>query len=128
MPLVGGGLTQALRTHRALVPAASTPAGQLDVWTFPSRSAQLDAVADVVRRAHLDEGLPWSEMAVLVRSGTRSLPYLRRVLGAAGVPVEAAGDELPLAREPAVAPLLLALRVRRRPPRCSPRRRLRTCS
>ncbi|HYN67554.1 MAG TPA: ATP-dependent helicase, partial [Ornithinibacter sp.] len=111
MPVAGGGLIDALRQHRALVPAESTPAGDIDVWTFPSRSAQLDAVADVLRRAHLDDHLPWSQMAVLVRSGVRSLPYLRRVLGAAGVPVEVAADELPLAREPAVAPLLLALRV-----------------
>ena len=50
-------------------------------------------------------------MAVLVRSGQRSVPSVRRVLGAAGVPLEVAGDELPLAREAAAAPLLLALRV-----------------
>jgi superfamily I DNA/RNA helicase/RecB family exonuclease len=111
MPLAGGGLTDALRQHRALAPADGLPAGEVDVWTYPSPSAQLDAVADVLRRAHLDDGLPWSQMAVLVRSGVRSLPYLRRVLGASGVPVEVASDELPLAREPAVTPLLLALRV-----------------
>ncbi len=111
MPVAGGGLIEALRQHRALVPADGTPEGDVDVWAFPSRSAQLDAVADVLRRAHLDDQLPWTQMAVLVRSGVRSLPYLRRVLGAAGVPVEVASDELPLAREPAVAPLLLALRV-----------------
>ncbi len=111
MPLAGGGLADALRQHRALAPAGGLPAGDVDVWTYPSPSAQLDAVADVLRRAHLDDGLPWSQMAVLVRSGVRSLPYLRRVLGASGVPVEVASDELPLAREPAVAPLLLALRV-----------------
>jgi RecB family exonuclease len=39
------------------------------------------------------------------------VPLLRRVLTAAGVPLEVAGDELPLAQEPSVAPLLLALRV-----------------
>ena len=50
-------------------------------------------------------------MAVLVRSGARSIPLLRRVLSASGVPLEVAGDELPIAQEPAVAPLLMALRV-----------------
>ena len=111
MPLAGGGLADALRQHRALTPADGMASGDVDVWTYPSPSAQLDAVADVLRRAHLDDGLPWSEMAVLVRSGVRSLPYLRRVLGASGVPVEVASDELPLAREPAVAPLLQALKI-----------------
>ena len=38
-------------------------------------------------------------------------PGLRRSLGAAGVPVEVASDDTPLVREPAVLPLLEALRV-----------------
>ncbi len=115
MPLAVGGLSHELRDHRALQPVAGAEPGTVAVHTFPTLSAQLDAVADVLRREHLDEGTPWSEMAVLVRSGARSLPYLRRALGASGVPVEVAGDELPLAREPAVAPLLLALAVAAHP-------------
>ena len=111
MPLSVGGMSRELRDHRALHPVAGANPGAVDVHTFPSLSAQLDAVADILRREHLDEGTPWAEMAVLVRSGTRSLPYLRRALGASGVPVEVAGDELPLSREPAVTPLLLALSV-----------------
>ncbi|GAA2936238.1 hypothetical protein GCM10020221_34970 [Streptomyces thioluteus] len=50
-------------------------------------------------------------MAVLVRAGSRSLPVLRRALTSAGVPVEVDGDDVPLRHEPAVAPLLTALRV-----------------
>ena len=50
-------------------------------------------------------------MAVLVRSGRASIPGLRRALTAAGVPVEVAGDETPLVREPAVAVLLSALEL-----------------
>ena len=50
-------------------------------------------------------------MAVLVRSGKRMIPGLSRALAAAGIPVEVAGDEIPLAAEPAVRPLLLALQV-----------------
>ena len=53
----------------------------------------------------------WDEMAVLVRSGRASIPGLRRALVAAGVPVEVAGDEMPLVRDPAVVPLLDALRA-----------------
>ena len=55
--------------------------------------------------------VPWSDMAVLVRSGRRTIPGLSRALVAAGVPVEVAGDEIPLAAELAVRPLLLALQV-----------------
>ena len=68
-------------------------------------------MADLLRRAHLEDGVPWSEMAVLVRSGRTSIPVLRRGLAGAGVPVEVASDETPLVREPAVRPLLDALRA-----------------
>ncbi|MGH8868429.1 MAG: ATP-dependent helicase, partial [Actinomycetes bacterium] len=96
------------RAHRGLEAAASSP-GRVDVHTFASSGAELDWVADQIRRAHLEGGMPWDHMAVLLRSGVRAIPVVRRVLGAAGVPVEVAGDELPLASEPAVAPLLQAL-------------------
>ena len=55
---------------------------------------------------------PWDRMAVLVRSGRASIPPLRRALGAAGVPVEVARDDLPLVQDPSVLPLLDALRAR----------------
>jgi superfamily I DNA/RNA helicase/RecB family exonuclease len=111
IPVAGGALARHLRRHRALVAAPGIADGSVQVRTYSSAGAQLDAVADLLRREHLDEGTPWGDMAVLVRSGQRSVPSVRRVLGAAGVPLDVAGDELPLAREAAAAPLLLALRV-----------------
>ena len=107
--------TAALRAHRDVRPGPGTAAGAVEVTTHPSVGAEADAVADLLRREHLERGTPWSRMAVLVRSGARSVPLLRRVLTAAGVPVAVAGDELPLAREPAVAPLLVALRAAAEP-------------
>lgn len=84
--------------------------GKLEVFTFSSSGAETDHIADILRRAHLEDGVPWSEMAILVRSGVNSIPGLRRALVGTGVPVEVAGDELPLRREPAVQTLLSALR------------------
>ena len=49
-------------------------------------------------------------MAVLVRSTITTLAVLRRALVTAGVPVEVAGTDVPLAEQPAVAHLLTALR------------------
>ena len=74
--------------------------------TYDTARAETEHVADLLRRAHLEDGIGWSDMAVLVRSGRASIPALRRALTAAGVPVEVAGDETPLVREPAVLPLL----------------------
>ncbi|MET8626031.1 ATP-dependent DNA helicase [Kitasatospora sp. NPDC004669] len=98
-----------LAQHRALLP--SREGGRAEVYTYPTPGAELDSIADLLRRAHLEDGVPWGEMAVLVRAGARSIPGVRRALGAAGVPLEIDGDDLPLREEPAVAQLLLALRV-----------------
>ncbi|WP_316526426.1 ATP-dependent helicase [Kitasatospora brasiliensis] len=98
-----------LAQHRALLP--SREGGKVEVYTYPTPGAELDSIADLLRRAHLEDGVPWGEMAVLVRAGARSIPGVRRALGAAGVPLEIDGDDLPLREEPAVAHLLLALRV-----------------
>lgn len=85
--------------------------GKVDVLTFDSERAEAEHLADLLRRAHLEEGIGWDEMAVLVRSGRSSIPALRRSLSGAGVPVEVASDDLPLVQDPAVAPLLDALRA-----------------
>jgi superfamily I DNA/RNA helicase/RecB family exonuclease len=98
-----------VRAHRDLIPARD--GGRVEVYTYPTAGAEVDNVADLLRRAHLEDGVPWSEMAVLVRAGARSLPTLRRALTTAGVPVDVDGDDVPLRHEPAVAPLLTALRA-----------------
>lgn len=84
--------------------------GEVTLRLHATVAAEASWVADQLRRAHLIERVPWSEMAVLVRSATRSVPVLHRALAAAGVPVAIAGDELPLAQQPAVRPLLALLR------------------
>jgi len=83
--------------------------GRVDVLTFDTERAEAEHLADLLRRAHLEDGIGWSDMAVLVRSGRTSIPALRRSLSAAGVPVEVASDDTPLVQEPAVRPLVDAL-------------------
>ncbi len=106
---IDGELFQAFRNPEP----SETPfgPGRVEVRTFDTQRAETEHVADLLRRAHLEDGIPWSQMAVLVRSGRSSLPSLRRSLSAAGVPVEVASDDTPLVREPAVGVLLDALRV-----------------
>ncbi|MFD4246703.1 UvrD-helicase domain-containing protein [Streptomyces sp. NPDC058525] len=99
----------AVRAHRGL--QATREGGRVEVFTYPTAGAELDNIADVLRRAHLEDGVPWQDMAVLVRSGGRTLPAMRRALITAGVPVETDGTDTPLRHEPAVAPLLTALRT-----------------
>ncbi|MFD3931446.1 ATP-dependent helicase [Streptomyces sp. NPDC058614] len=98
-----------VRAHRELSPVRD--GGRTEVYTYPTTGTELDNIADILRRAHLEDGVPWSEMAVLVRAGSRTIPTIRRALTAAGVPLDIDGDDLPLRHEPAVAPLLTALRA-----------------
>ncbi|QCQ91946.1 ATP-dependent helicase [Rhodococcus sp. SGAir0479] len=88
---------------------ADTGRAVVRVLTSPAKEAAL--VADTLRRAHLVDGVPWSEMAIVARSVPRVLPPLRRALLAAGVPVATAASELPLARQHGVAGLLAVLRA-----------------
>ncbi|MER5293198.1 UvrD-helicase domain-containing protein [Streptomyces pharetrae] len=98
-----------VRAHRELTPVRD--GGRVEVYTYPTPGTELDNIADILRRAHLEDGVPWSDMAVLVRAGARTIPAVRRALTAAGVPLDIDGDDLPLRHEPAVAPLLTALRA-----------------
>ncbi|WP_079077984.1 ATP-dependent DNA helicase [Streptomyces sp. CdTB01] len=98
-----------VRAHRELAPVRE--GGHVEVYTYPTSGTELDNIADILRRAHLEDGVPWRDMAVLVRAGSRTIPTVRRALTAAGVPLDIDGDDLPLRHEPAVAPLLTALRA-----------------
>ncbi len=101
---VDGSKYEALRSPISRV----DDAGRVGVRTFVSPTAEVEHVALLLREAHLHDDVPWTDMAVLVRSGAH-LGRLQRALGAAGVPVEVAGDEVPLALEPSVRTLLAAL-------------------
>ncbi|MCM6775647.1 PD-(D/E)XK nuclease family protein [Nocardia sp. CDC159] len=79
------------------------------VLTTPAKEASL--IADHLRRAHLTDGVPWSRMAVVVRSVPLSLAPLRRALLAAGVPVLQPKPDVPLARRRGASWLLLSLRA-----------------
>ncbi len=98
-----------VRAHRELTPVRD--GGRVEVYTYPTAGTELDNIADILRRAHLEDGVPWGDMAVLVRAGARTIPAVRRSLSAAGVPLEIDGDDIALRHEPAVTPLLTALRV-----------------
>ncbi|MEU9804612.1 ATP-dependent DNA helicase [Mycobacterium sp. NPDC050853] len=74
-----------------------------------SETAEASLVVDLLRRSHLIDGVPWSQMAVIVRSVPRSGAALRRVLQSAGVPVHAESYDGPVAAVPVVHALLLAV-------------------
>ena len=115
-----------VEAESALEPAQSTAlrnnpygVGRVEATIFPDEAAELATLADLLRRAHLEHGVPWEGMAVLVRDGQQLAP-VRRALMSANVPAEVLGDDLPLAQEPAVATLLTALRCAAEPAALTP--------
>ncbi|RZU78024.1 superfamily I DNA/RNA helicase [Micromonospora kangleipakensis] len=103
--------------HRRLCPLPDAAPGSVEVRTFRSATSESAWLAHALREAHLLDGVPWSRMAVLVRSTGRQLPSLRRALHTAGVPTVVHGEDLPLHLQPGVAPLLLLLRCALEPER-----------
>ena len=84
-------------------------AGALSVRIAASEHAQSALIADALRRAHLVDGVPWSQLAVVVRSVPGLGAALARALSAAGVPVDLPHGGPPLASQPAVRALLTVL-------------------
>ncbi|OBJ69266.1 ATP-dependent DNA helicase [Mycobacterium sp. 1274756.6] len=89
--------------------AGRGPGGAVSTRVAASGHAEAALIADTLRRAHLIDGVPWSEMAVIVRSVPRSAAALSRALSSAGVPVELPAPRGALAQQPAVAALLAVL-------------------
>ncbi|MEV6377334.1 ATP-dependent helicase [Micromonospora musae] len=115
-----GRISRRLRgpaAHRRLRPLPDAPPGAVEVHTFRSATSEAAWLAHTLRTAHLLDGVPWSAMAVLLRSTALALPTLQRALHAAGVPTVVHGEDLPLHLQPAVAPLLLLLRCALEPER-----------
>ena len=109
LPLIGTIESGARDDFLAPVPVGDHGDGRVQVLTYDTERAEAEHLADLLRRAHLEDDVAWDDMAVLVRSGRTSIPGLRRSLLAAGVPVEVAGDDTPLVGEPAVRTLVDAL-------------------
>lgn len=105
---IGGRLPGARQPLQA---TAETMAdgGWVRAQTVASPHAESALIADTLRRAHLVDGVPWRQMAVIVRSVPRAAAGLPRALAAAGVPVALPTPAGLLAEQPVVAALLTVL-------------------
>src|SRR5262249_6648422 len=68
------------------IEGTGTQGGSVRVRLAASAHAEAAMIADALRRAHLIDGVPWSQMAVIVRSVPRAATRLPRALAAVGVP------------------------------------------
>ncbi|OBK74268.1 ATP-dependent DNA helicase [Mycobacterium sp. 1274761.0] len=93
---------------RDLVGAGDAP-GSVSVRVAASPHAEAALIADVLRRAHLVDGVAWSQMAVIVRSVRHSGAAVSRALAAAGVPVLIPAAGVPITQQPASRAMLTVL-------------------
>jgi superfamily I DNA/RNA helicase/RecB family exonuclease len=83
--------------------------GSVAVRLGSSAHTEAALIADELRRAHLVDKVPWSQMALIVRSVPHAAATLPRALAAAGIPVRATSSGAAPADHPAVRALLTAL-------------------
>jgi len=79
--------------------------GPLLALSASSPARERTLIADVLRERHLIDGVPWSRMAVIVRSGAL-VPPLVRALALAEVPVRSTAPGRPLREHPAARALI----------------------
>lgn len=90
--------------------AGGAAPGEVTTVVLSSPLHEARWIAHQVLERHLVHGVPLADMAVVVRNG-RYLEGLERQLSSLGVPVSTSAAETPVRDEPAVRPLLGALRI-----------------
>jgi superfamily I DNA/RNA helicase/RecB family exonuclease len=85
-------------------------APDIEAWIAPHTSEEHAAIARELRRLHVDEGVAWRELAVVVRRQGPHVAGLLRALDDARIPRLLPERGLTLTAEPATTPYVLALR------------------
>ncbi len=74
-----------------------------------SEAEEAQYIAYNIKRAHLIEGIAYSDIAIIVRAHNTTATAIRRALGQSAIPV--AGDREAIATNAAIAPFLLLARL-----------------
>jgi RecB family exonuclease len=99
-----GGHVELATNHRTLEPPV------VEAWVAPHASEEHAAIARELRRRHVEQGVDWNDMAVIVRRQGTHLGGLLRALDDARIPRAMPERGLSLTAEPATRPYVLALR------------------
>jgi superfamily I DNA/RNA helicase len=100
----GAGHVELTTSHRRAAEVV------IDAWNAPHTSEEYAAVARELRRLHVEDGVDWADLGVVVRRQGAHVGGLLRALDDARVPRTAPESGVSLAQEPATRPFVLALR------------------
>ena len=81
-------------------------ASAIDVAKLASQSDCANYIAHAFRRAHLRDGIPYSQMAVILRSPGAGVAAISRAFALNNIPIQIDSDALALGENPAVKPIL----------------------
>jgi superfamily I DNA/RNA helicase/RecB family exonuclease len=102
--------------HVELATGHRSPAGpRYEAWAGSHASEEYAAAARELRRIHVQEHVPWDDLAVVVRRDDERVGGLLRALDDGGVPRTRAEGGLALLSEPATRPFVLAFKWLARP-------------
>ena len=82
-----------------------------EVAMLSSASDEANYIAHQFRSAHLRQGVPWSQMAVILRSPGAQVGALQRAFAMNSIPVEIDAIALSLADNPAIKPIITLAQI-----------------
>lgn len=95
----------------ALDASAAAPQSAIDAVKLASASDCANYIAHAFRTAHLRDGVPWSQMAVILRSPAAGVAALSRAFALNGIPLDVDAQALALAENPAIRPFLTVAQI-----------------
>lgn len=111
---LGAGLT-ALAALTDPGAEAPEPEPHFEARLMAHPGEEIEAVADEILRLRVDEDVPWSEIAIVMRRYGSYLNGLRHALARHRIPFTVVAEETALPTEPAIRPLIDLLRFVYRP-------------
>ena len=88
------------------LPEGEAREAAIDAVKLANSSDCANYIAHAFRTAHLRDGVPWSEMAVILRSPASGVAALTRAFALNGIPLDVDAQALALAENPAIRPFL----------------------
>ena len=93
------------------LPASFRVIKDQQVAMLSSASDEANYIAHQFRSAHLRQGVPWSQMAVILRSPGAQVSALQRAFAMNSIPVEINAVALSLADNPAIKPIITLAQI-----------------
>ena len=83
----------------------------IKVAKLGSNGDSANYIAHAFRTAHLRDGLPWSQMAVILRSPGAAITALQRAFALNNIPIDIDASALALGDNPAIVPILTVAQI-----------------